>query len=278
LRALQAIGNNAAICVDGRGRQLIALGAGVGFGSMPRDVPLVSIKRTFYGIDDQYLDLIELLPPEELEFAAQFSDIVRSQVSHELSPNLPITLADHISFAVRRAREHMYVQMPLAYDVQQNYPVEYGLGEIAVRGISKTFGVRLPKGEAVGIALSIVNSTVSSSDKSTINRRRKDRLLNSATAIVEHDMGVTVNRDSFDYARFATHVCYLIERVAAGSLLDTKSSDLYPMLSRQHPHETTCAAKIGAILEQTYGNTLTEEELVYLILHVTRVVARAKDG
>ena len=76
---------------------------------MPHEVDLSDIVRTFYGIDKRYLALIEELPAKELEFAAQFSDIVRSQVSHPLSPNLPVTLADHISFAIKRAREHMCI-------------------------------------------------------------------------------------------------------------------------------------------------------------------------
>ena len=35
MRAIQRINHNAAICEDGAGRQLIALGRGIGFGDMP---------------------------------------------------------------------------------------------------------------------------------------------------------------------------------------------------------------------------------------------------
>lgn len=84
MRAIQRINHNAAICEDGAGRQLIALGRGIGFGDMPHEVD-----------------------PEVLEFSAQLADIATGQLSYELSPNLPITLADHIQFAIKRAREHM---------------------------------------------------------------------------------------------------------------------------------------------------------------------------
>ena len=55
MRAIQRINHNAAICEDGAGRQLIALGRGIGFGDMPHEVDLDVITRTFYGIDSKYL-------------------------------------------------------------------------------------------------------------------------------------------------------------------------------------------------------------------------------
>ncbi len=78
----------------------------------------------------------------------QLADIVTQQLSYELSPNLPITLADHIQFALKRARDHLVVPMPLAEDVEQAHPVEYRLAQMAVRGMQKTFGVRVDRHEA----------------------------------------------------------------------------------------------------------------------------------
>ena len=107
MRAIQRINHNAAICEDGAGRQLIALGRGIGFGEMPHEVDLDVVTRTFYGIDSKYLAFIDEADPEVLEFSAQLADIATGQLSYELSPNFPITLADHIQFAIKRAREQM---------------------------------------------------------------------------------------------------------------------------------------------------------------------------
>ncbi len=137
MRAIQRINHNAAICEDGAGRQLIALGRGIGFGDMPHEVDLDVVTRTFYGIDSKYLAFIDEVDPEVLEFSAQLADIATGQLSYELSPNLPITLADHIQFAIKRAREHMVVSLPLKRDLEQLHPIEYRLGELAVRGIKK---------------------------------------------------------------------------------------------------------------------------------------------
>lgn len=174
MKAIQRINHNAAICEDGAGRQLIALGRGIGFGEMPHEVDLDVVTRTFYGIDSKYLAFIDEVDPEVLEFSAQLADIATGQLSYELSPNLPITLADHIQFAIKRAREHMVVSLPLERDLEQLHPIEYRLGELAVRGIQKSFRVRMPRSEAAGIAMSIVNASVRPSERRVLAEQHEE--------------------------------------------------------------------------------------------------------
>ena len=271
MRAIKRINHNAAICEDGSGRQLIALGRGIGFGDFPHEVSLKDVTRTFYGIDAKYLAFIDEVDPEVLEFAAQLASVVTQQVSYELSPNLPITLADHIQFAIKRAREHLVVSMPLAFDVEQSHLVEYRLAEMALRGIKRTFNVRMPKDEAAGIALSIVNAAVGPSSSATVAGERSERLLKQITGIVEQGLGIKVDTSSFAYARFATHVRYLLDRVAKGEPIDTDNSGLYDVMVAQYPQAAACAGEINQEIENVYGTALTAEEQVYLILHVNRI-------
>lgn len=275
MRAIKRINNNAAICVDGNGRQLIALGRGVGFGEMPRELALKDVKRTFYGIDAKYLSFIDEVDPDILEFSAQFADVVTQQLSYELSPNLPITLADHIQFAIKRAREHMVVSMPLAIDVEQAHPVEYRLAEIALKGIRRTFDVRMPEGEAAGIALSIVNSAVGSSARAAELSERTDRLLAGIIQIIETDMGVKVDQGSFAYARFTTHLRYLLNRIANGKPVESENLGLYEVLEEQYPEVVVCAKRIAGLISHSFDAELTREELIYLILHVNRIIGVA---
>ena len=102
---IKSINNNAAICADGKEHELIALG--IGFGTIPREIPLSDIKHTFYGIDPKSLGLVSELSEDVLKFAAQLADLART-----ISPNLPVTLANHIAFAIKRTRGHMVVEIP----------------------------------------------------------------------------------------------------------------------------------------------------------------------
>lgn len=273
MRAIKRINHNAAICEDASGRQLIALGRGIGFGDLPRDVALPDIQRTFYDIDAKYLAFIDDIEPGVLEFAAQLADVVVQQVSYELSPNLPITLADHLQFALKRAREHMVMTLPLSADVQLAHPIEFKLGEVAVGGMQKTFGVRMQRGEAAGIALSIVNAAVVPSSRRVASTKREDALFEQACTLVESEMQTTLNRESISFARFSTHVRYLLKRVADNTPLETENSELYAILAEQSPRAAACARKIGSTIEQAYEKDLTEEELLYLIMHINRITS-----
>lgn len=273
MRAIKRINHNAAICEDQSGRQLVAMGRGIGFGDLPREVDLSEIQRTFYDIDDKYLAFIEEVDPAVLEFAAQPADLATQQLSYSLSPNLPITLADHIQFALKRAHEHLIVPMPLSYDVEQAHPLEYKLGELAVRGIQKTFSVRMPRNEAAGIALSLLNAATSLSAARIEAGEREAATLERFIELIEDRLGARVDRDSFAFARFATHVRYLLKRLQDKQPIDSDNSALYELLSEQYPEVARCANEMNGLIEATYGAPFAQEELVYLIMHINRVVA-----
>ena len=213
-----------------------------------------------------------------LEFSAQLADIATGQLSYELSPNLPITLADHIQFAIKRAHEHMVVSLPLERDLEQLHPIEYRLGELAVRGIKKTFAVRMPQSEAAGIAMSIINAAVKPSEKRVLAERQEERLLDMTVAIIQEELDVTVDRSSFAFTRFATHVRYLLDRVAKKEPIDTENSGLYDVLVEQYPAASRCAHRVDGLIQETFGEALAQEELVYLIMHVNRVAPSNSDN
>lgn len=274
MRVVRRINHNAALLVNDKGTELVALGKGIGFPDGPDEVSLAQIERTFYNVDARYLPLLNEIDPKVMEFSAQIADIARANISRELSANLPFTLADHISFAIKRCREHMYVQMPLSCDVQQQYPVEFKIAALAHNGIEREFGVSMPRGERAGIALCIVNSVMASSSKAKSNDvRREERLIEKLVTMIEKDLDIAVDRDAFDYARYDTHVRYLLERVRTGEPLSTDNASLYQPLCEEHPAVAACVDKMAELIEETYHASVVPEEKVYLMLHVNRVYA-----
>ena len=53
MQALRRINNNVVLCRDSSGRELIAMGKGIGFGTFPRELALSEIERTFYDTDEK---------------------------------------------------------------------------------------------------------------------------------------------------------------------------------------------------------------------------------
>ena len=60
--AIKKLNNNAVLCRDGQGRDVIAMGRGVGFGGeFPRELPLSKIEHTFYAVSYTHLTLPTIL-------------------------------------------------------------------------------------------------------------------------------------------------------------------------------------------------------------------------
>lgn len=85
MKILKRINNNTVICVNAKGRELVAIGRGIGFPNGPDEATLDKIERTFYGVDSRYLALLDEIDPQVMEFSAQIADIARSNISRELS-------------------------------------------------------------------------------------------------------------------------------------------------------------------------------------------------
>lgn len=275
---LKRINNNAVTCVDAAGHQVVALGRGLARAQVGTELDLDLVEHTFYDIDARYVALMRDLDVSFLELAAQIANTARALLPYTLSPNIEVALADHIQFASQRMREGIYVTAPLAFDLQQTYPLEYKIAEYALRLSQSYLEVKLPHNEAAGIAMCLVNGAYSSAGAvPTDAAEKRDHLLEEITSIVEDAMDARIDRDGFGFARFATHVQYLLNRVATGDAIESENSDLYRIVAADHERVASCVNAIAALIESAYHQRLTEEEKLYLMLHINRICTHADE-
>ena len=275
MRALRKLNNNVVVCIDGSGREVIAMGKGLGFGEMPREIPLGEIERTFYNVGEKDLNIMRDLPTNVIVFAARVFDIVSNVISYEFTPNAVLLLADHIAFAMERTKKHLHIHMPLAYDVQQMYPQEYQIGLYVVSRIHKEFRIELPRSEAAGIAINLINAKAGPKVKTEQDGADKfAEMLEDVTEIVENYFRIMVDRNSFNFSRYATHLQYLFQRLHSQQTIDSENLLLYKNLRDQFPDISDCVEQISAHIKKKWKFTLSEEEKLYLILHINRICAK----
>lgn len=273
MRVIKKINNNTALCVDGKGRELIAVGTGIGFPATPYELKdMNKVQSTFYNIQSNYLQMMDSIPAEVIEFTARLVDQARKTLPYELSPNLVLTLADHISFAIYRKRKGIHIRMPLAYDLEFTYPKEIKLAKQALQQIWKVFHLRLPESEASGICMGIVNARIYKKDSLDYNEVQDEQtMLDDITRIIEKEMGITLHRDSFNFARYITHMQYLIHRLHTGEMLDTINQDIYQNVRKEYEDTAHCVDMICLYLEKQWDFQVSEEEQLYVLLHVNRL-------
>ncbi|MDY3952481.1 MAG: PRD domain-containing protein [[Ruminococcus] torques] len=276
MQVIKKLNNNFAICMDKEGKELIAYGKGIGFPKVPYELTdLNQIDRTFYDIDDKYLDLLQELPEKVLDFAAKLVDIAHNELQYELNPNLVMTLADHIHFCIQRACKKIVVQMPLISEIEQSFPKEAKIGKYAVRQMERRFAVQLNENEASGIAISFANARNSAEKKAdTSIQKWFHEALEDTISIVEDTVGILIERESFNFARYSSHLMYLLKRIDSNQTLDTDNGIMYQSIREEFPEIAECIDKIEVYFEKRFDIQLSKEEKMYLMLHINRICVR----
>ena len=112
------INNNILRVVDPTGCELIVTGRGIGFGAKPGykvDAEKVerSYRMTSPAVQKKLVELLEQIPYEHLLLTDELVEDIRSRVHYPLNESLLITLADHISFAIKRSEQGIRFSNPL---------------------------------------------------------------------------------------------------------------------------------------------------------------------
>lgn len=273
MRLIKKINNNYAIALDSKGEQIIVSGRGIGFQKMPCDISDLSlISRTFYDIDPNYYEFMKSVPDSVMKVTSVIVDKAEKNIQKEFNPNFIFALADHISFCITRYEKKMKINMPLAYDLLQQYPQETELGFEALELIKKECHIKLNDSEAYGIALNIINAENNIVDST--NSFNEDTILDGITSIVEKELDIKVDKKGFNYARYATHIRYLITRIKTTKQIKVRNQDIYQSIVLGRPKIYECARHCYEYIEKNLHCTLSEEEKLYLILHIDRLASR----
>ena len=115
-------------------------------------------------------------------------------------------LVDHLNFAIKRARAHIYFQFSIVSEVVQMYQMEMQAGQWAVDYLNDKYGVKLPSDEAAISAIHIVGSY----DDESYSRELENvtKIIGQITDIIEDRMHIQLDRTNFNYSRFVSHLMY----------------------------------------------------------------------
>lgn len=270
MKAIKKINNNVAICVDSNQKQLVAFGKGIGFPNMPYEITdLNNITMTFYKIDQSFYQLVSEIPDDILEVAALITFKAQSTLKTPLNPNLVVGLADHINFAIIRLRKFKKMKMLFSYDIEHLYPKETELGKYAVNLIWKKLHVKLPDSEITSIAIHFVNAE---EEHENIENLRYEDLIKKIIQYIEKFFKLHINENDFNYNRFVMHLRYYFQRIKNEDQFYNSAKELIEPIKNNHPDIFKCANDIANIIEKDLQITCTEDEVLYLMIHVYRII------
>jgi beta-glucoside operon transcriptional antiterminator len=265
------INNNVSLCLDSKNNEVIVFGKGVGFIKPPYEIPLEKIEKTFYNVKEEQINLINLMPVDILEVSLDIVDYANQKLGNQFESNVVFTLADHISFAIKRQEQNIKLKMPLLQEIEQTYEEECYIGKKALKMIENKIAVKLPKSEAASIAMHLVN--YEALQKNT-EENDYGNIVNSCITSLEKILNIKVNKDRFSYNRFVTHLYYLIKRIRNNQMIESQNVQLFQALKEEFPVVLRSALDIKKIIKEQLDRELSDEELIYLMLHINRLCSR----
>ena len=270
----KVLNNNVVVSIDPNTRkEVILMGSGIAFNKKPGQlIDDKKIEKTFI-VDDENLGnkikkLINQIPEGIFEITDEIITYAIVELNVELDKQVYVSLADHIGFAVKRFKNGITIKNELLNEIRRVHRNEFKVSLWAVDYINKKLDIQLPEDEAGFIALHFVNAEYGTDIRDAV--KFPDQM-QAIVDIVERDLGILLDESSLHYERFMTHIKFLIQRIYRKELLSSEDRELSLMMQRKYPREYQCSVKVAEYIMKATGSRLSEEEIMYLSVHIRRV-------
>ncbi|WP_048588110.1 PRD domain-containing protein [Lactobacillus jensenii] len=269
--------NSAALVKDEAGVEWIVIGKGIGFGKKAGDViEEEKIERRFKNTDqDTTLKTVTSLSSLALSLTNKMVELSQRELGIKFDNYAYTSLADHVDFMLTRSKENLVLDnQMMQWEVIKLYPKEVAVAKELVTMVEKEAKVTLPDSEVVFLTYHLVNVGF---DKETVQETMElSKLLDGILRIVSLETGKKLDRTSFNYSRFVTHLRALLIQIIKKQ--ERQNDGLDPifgqLMKQKYPETSKVVTKIAYFIKEKTGYQLSEDDEVYLILHVWRVSNR----
>ena len=274
---IKVINNNVALARNERGKEVIIKGKGLAFQRQPGDVVDKEIIEQFFYLSDKEMferfdELLTEMPIEYLDLAVKIIDQSKLVLGKKLNESIYLSLADHIYNTILRKKEGIELKNALLWEIRSFYPDEYKIGKLALTYIKETFDITLADDEIGFIALHIVNAEV---EEGSLDAYKVTKLMQEITNIVRLFFKINFEEDSVYYYRFITHLKFFSQRVIADKTYDSQEDpEMISFMRRKYQRSYLCVEKIAEFLLNNYRYQLSDEEGLYLTVHIQKVISQ----
>lgn len=274
MKIIKIVNNNIVTSLDEQNREIIVMGRGLGFGRKP-GMPIEDekVEKVFrlnsVGENQKLVDIIQDIPLEHIKAADQIIEYAKSMLGKRLKETIYLSLIDHIDGAIDRYKNQIQFTNPLLWEIKQYYPSEFKVGVQSLSILRKMLRIELPVDEAAFIALHFITAEYDTKMDVTFDI---PRLIDDIIAIVESEFSIKIDKESIHYERFITHLKFFAARVLQAKQMPDDDDFLFRnMIRDQYKKSYACAQIIRQHLDECYKVTISEEEVVYLTVHIKRV-------
>jgi beta-glucoside operon transcriptional antiterminator len=276
MKIAKVYNNNVISTFNEKNEELVVMGKGLAFQKKPGDhVDKDKIEKIFAlkneDISEKFKTLLYEVPAEYMEITEEIIKIAKSRLGRILNDSIYISLTDHIHFAVDRNQKGYDIKNALLWEIKRFYKEEFSIGLKAIKLVNEKIGVLLPEDEAGFIAMHIVNSGLNEEMPNVANITR---VMQDILNIVKYHYKINFDEESLNYFRFVTHLKFFAQRLYSKNYIEDDDPFLYDSFKQKHKDVIECTEKINDYIVDQFDHNLTNNEKLYLAIHIQRVVNR----
>lgn len=277
---IKRIFNNNVILAYKDNSEVVIFGKGIGFQKKHGDdVEKDKIEKMFITNEKQTTHFENLFNEISTEYADLTYKIVKqaeSDLQIEFNSSIYIAIMDHINYALVRAKKGLYIKNALIWEIKRTYKREYEAALKTLDIIKAEIGIELPVDEVGTIAIHYFNAQdprihIQSSYKAV-------EIIQAIVKIIQFNFKIEFDENDMNYNRLMTHLRYFINGLLNNEEKDSPLDDefLFKQIKRQYPDIHDCVLKIKQYLYEKLNKEVSNEELMYLMIHIQRIVEKEK--
>lgn len=275
MKITKVINNNLVRSINEKNQEIIVMGKGIGFQKkVGEEIDQNHISQIYISDDWNYSNkltqILEKVPLNIIQLTNEIVQYAKVSLARKLNENIYLTLTDHISFAIQRQKENVPLKNALLWEIKRFYNHEFLIGKEALSMIKNKLGIELSDDEAGFIALHFVNATMDSIgiEQTALLAKTVQDILN----IVKYHFSINLNEESVYYERFITHLKFFVARILSDTEMVNDDLGFMLELKQKYKEEYLCSLKINSFIEHQFNKKLTENEIIYLTIHIRRVI------
>ena len=250
------LNNNLILSRDGQGHEVIVKGCGIAFQKKKgQQVEESRIEKIFTAenaqISKEIQGYLTAIPEKYLDFVEAFVNEVKEKEGMKLNDSIYFSLSDHIMGAISRLENGIRLQNMLLLEK-----------------VNEMFEVDLSADEAGFFALHFVNAE----DGGKTDSYQISIIVHQILDIVEkYYDNMEFQEDNLYYQRFLTHLKYFAQRFLHKELHYDENQELFKIIKEQYREAYGCVKMIYLMMEEEYKYAMTEDEMLYLTIHIQKI-------
>lgn len=274
MKIIKIFNNNAVATIAENKTDLILTGSGIGFQKKIGDeVDETRIeKRYFYegGEKNAMYQLFLRTPEQYFKLSQMIMEEAQNRLQISFKDQTIVALTDHICFAVERYEAGTELPNLVLTEIRTLYKEEYKIGLWGLQLIEKELGIRLKEDEAGYITLHIING----SDMNSNATMETLQLIEGCVQVISDSLGIVFDVESLDYVRLTTHLKFMAQRIFKEEHQEENFEDqeMIGFLAKRNENILSCVYDVKAFINETFGYQLSEKELLYLMIHIYKII------